>query len=176
MRRSWSRVVAFPAENRWPFRLHATYEESDRSDSSIYVKKSTGNAPSRWTTLVLRPFRNDIRSQYRASESARRRSVQHRMAFRNQPVLRQSVRYEKRQHVRRLSGGCWKWAYGWSRHGRPPSRGYNPFVSLYWMTTGKTMGGLRLYPGTALLSRRSLLRLSPKAALRCAGGRKTSCD
>ena len=36
---------------------------------------------------------------------------------------------------------------------------YNPFVSLYWMTTGKTMGGLRLYPDTALLSREEALRL-----------------
>jgi predicted amidohydrolase YtcJ len=36
---------------------------------------------------------------------------------------------------------------------------YNPFVSLYWMTTGKTMGGLRLYPDPALLSREEALRL-----------------
>jgi predicted amidohydrolase YtcJ len=36
---------------------------------------------------------------------------------------------------------------------------YNPFVSLYWMTTGKTMGGLQLYPEKALLSREEALRL-----------------
>jgi predicted amidohydrolase YtcJ len=26
---------------------------------------------------------------------------------------------------------------------------YNPFVSLCWMTTGKTLGGLELYPEKA---------------------------
>jgi hypothetical protein len=36
---------------------------------------------------------------------------------------------------------------------------YNPFVSLYWMTTGKTLGGLQLYPEKALLSREEALRL-----------------
>jgi hypothetical protein len=36
---------------------------------------------------------------------------------------------------------------------------YNPFVSLYWMTTGKTLGGLALYPDKALLSREEALRL-----------------
>src|ERR1700736_3491132 len=36
---------------------------------------------------------------------------------------------------------------------------YNPFVSLYWMTTGKTLGGLGLYPENALLSREEALRL-----------------
>ncbi|HYY28486.1 MAG TPA: amidohydrolase family protein [Chthoniobacterales bacterium] len=36
---------------------------------------------------------------------------------------------------------------------------YNAFVSLYWMTTGKTMGGLQLYSGKALLSPEEALRL-----------------
>src|SRR5258708_16976813 len=36
---------------------------------------------------------------------------------------------------------------------------YNPFVSLYWMTTGKTVGGLGLYPENARLSREEALRL-----------------
>jgi predicted amidohydrolase YtcJ len=34
---------------------------------------------------------------------------------------------------------------------------YDPFVSLYWMTAGKTMGGLQLYPEKALLSREEAL-------------------
>ena len=36
---------------------------------------------------------------------------------------------------------------------------YNPFVSLYWMTTGKTLGGLELYPEKARLTREEALRL-----------------
>jgi predicted amidohydrolase YtcJ len=36
---------------------------------------------------------------------------------------------------------------------------YNPFIALYWMTTGKTVGGLDLYPENARLSREEALRL-----------------
>ena len=36
---------------------------------------------------------------------------------------------------------------------------YNPFVSLFWMTTGRTLGGLELYPEKARLSREEALRL-----------------
>ena len=36
---------------------------------------------------------------------------------------------------------------------------YNPFVSLYWMSTGKTLGGLALYTEKNRLSREEALRL-----------------
>jgi len=51
---------------------------------------------------------------------------------------------------------------------------YNPFVSLYWMTTVKTVGGLRLYPENALLSREEALRLlQSRQHLDVPGTRKT---
>ena len=36
---------------------------------------------------------------------------------------------------------------------------YNPFVGLHWLTTGKTVGGTRLYPESNCLSREEALRL-----------------
>jgi hypothetical protein len=36
---------------------------------------------------------------------------------------------------------------------------YNPWVSLYWLVTGKTVGGTALYPETNRLSRMEALRL-----------------
>ena len=36
---------------------------------------------------------------------------------------------------------------------------YNPFVSLYWLVTGKTVGGTTLYPETNRLERTEALRL-----------------
>jgi hypothetical protein len=36
---------------------------------------------------------------------------------------------------------------------------YNPWVSLAWLTTGRTVGGLRLYPDANLLDRETALRL-----------------
>src|SRR3546814_16897684 len=36
---------------------------------------------------------------------------------------------------------------------------YNPWVSLSWLVTGRTIGGLRLYPPANRLSREEALRL-----------------
>ena len=36
---------------------------------------------------------------------------------------------------------------------------YNPWVSLYWLTTGKTVGGVSIYPDQNCLSREEALRL-----------------
>src|SRR4029453_16411742 len=36
---------------------------------------------------------------------------------------------------------------------------YNPWVSLYWLTTGKTVGGGSMYPDKNRLSREEALRL-----------------
>src|SRR5438552_2841796 len=36
---------------------------------------------------------------------------------------------------------------------------YNPWVSLYWLATGKTVGGVSMYPGKDCLSREEALRL-----------------
>jgi hypothetical protein len=40
---------------------------------------------------------------------------------------------------------------------------YNPWVSLYWMVTGKTLGGLTLYPASNRLDRETALRLWTEA-------------
>ena len=66
------RVVSFLAENRWPFRLHATYEESITRFLDIFERVNQ-NAPLERSALVFRPLRNDFRSKYRASQSTRRR-------------------------------------------------------------------------------------------------------
>ncbi|MGI0089026.1 MAG: amidohydrolase family protein, partial [Nitrosopumilaceae archaeon] len=36
---------------------------------------------------------------------------------------------------------------------------YNPWISLYWLVTGKTVGGTRLYPESNRVSRMEALRL-----------------
>lgn len=40
---------------------------------------------------------------------------------------------------------------------------YNPWVSLAWLVTGKTLGGLKLYPQRNLIDRESALRLWTEA-------------
>jgi hypothetical protein len=47
---------------------------------------------------------------------------------------------------------------------------YNPWVSLYWMTTGKTVGGLKLYADADLLTRAEALRLYTVGSAWFSGG------
>jgi hypothetical protein len=41
---------------------------------------------------------------------------------------------------------------------------FNPFVSLHWLVTGKTVGGLELYPQKNLIDRVTALRLYTKGS------------
>jgi hypothetical protein len=36
---------------------------------------------------------------------------------------------------------------------------YNPWVGIYWLVTGKTVGGMRLYPSARRINRETALRL-----------------
>jgi len=56
-------VVRLLAERRWPWRLHATYDETISRALDVY-ERSTATLPRR-TALVLRSLRNDLGSQYR---------------------------------------------------------------------------------------------------------------
>ena len=48
---------------------------------------------------------------------------------------------------------------GRGRDRRDAGASYNPWVSLYWLVSGKTVGGLALYPAANRLDRATALRL-----------------
>ena len=152
------RVVRFLAENRWPFRLHATYEESIGRFLNIFEKVNR-DAPLdglHWFFDHCETITDRNIERVRALGGGI--AVQHRMAYQGEYFV---DRYgekaaQRTPPLRRML-----------EMGVPVGAGtdatrvasYNPFVSLYWMTTGKTVGGLRLYPDAALLSREEALRL-----------------
>ena len=61
---------------------------------------------------------------------------------------------------RRRSPGCWSKGVKVSA-GTDATRvaSYNPWVSLAWLVTGKTVGGLRIYPQRNCLDRETALRM-----------------
>ena len=65
-------VIRLLAENRWPWRLHATYDETIGRALDVFEKVNR-DMPLRRPPLVLRPCRDDQRSQYRSHRGARRR-------------------------------------------------------------------------------------------------------
>ncbi|HLM75367.1 MAG TPA: amidohydrolase, partial [Polyangiaceae bacterium] len=152
------RVVRFLAENRWPFRLHATYDESIARFLAIFekVNRDVPLEGLQWFFDHCETISD--RNIERVKALGGGIAVQHRMAFQGEYFV---DRYgagaaERTPPLRRML-----------EMGVPVGAGtdatrvasYNPFVSLYWMTTGKTLGGLSLYPEKARLTREEALRL-----------------
>jgi predicted amidohydrolase YtcJ len=151
-------VVRFLAENRWPFRLHATYNDSITRFLDIFEKVNRD-----FPLVGLHWFFDHCetiadRNIERVKALGGGIAVQHRMAFQGEYFVdRYGARAaERTPPIRRML-----------EMGVPVGAGtdatrvasYNPFVSLFWMTTGKTLGGLELYPEKARLTREEALRL-----------------
>jgi predicted amidohydrolase YtcJ len=70
----------------------------------------------------------------------------------------------RRRRRRRQSNACWKWACPSAPARMPRVASYNPWVALYWLTQGKTLGGLTLSPERNRLDRETALRLWTKGS------------
>ena len=131
------------AENRWPFRLHATYDES----IAPLPRRLRGGQPRRAVrraALVLRPRRDDHRPQPGADQGAgrrHRRAAPHGLPGR---ILRRPLRRRRARAHAADPAHAARWASRSAPAPTPPaSPSYNPWVSLYWLVTGKTVGGSR---------------------------------
>jgi len=152
------RVVSFLAQNRWPFRLHATYDESISRFLTIFEKVNR-DAPLEglhWFFDHCETISDANIERIKALGGGI--AIQHRMAFQGEYFVDRygAKAAERTPPLRRML-----------EMGVPVGAGtdatrvasYNPFVSLYWMTTGKTLGGLTLYSEKARLTREEALRL-----------------
>lgn len=151
-------VVRLLAENRWPFRLHATYNESIERFLNVFEKVNRDV-----------PF-NGIHWFFDHAETITDRNiertvalgggiaVQHRMAFQGEYFVDRygEAGAKRTPPIRRmLELGTNVGA------GTDATRvaSFNPFISLYWLVSGKTVGGLALYDDSNRMSREEALRL-----------------
>lgn len=151
-------VVSLLAQNRWPFRLHATYDESITRALNIYeeVHRETPLTGLHW--FIDHAETISQRNMDRIAALGGGIAIQHRMAFQGEYFRdRYGADETKRTPpVRQML-----------RTGLPVGAGtdatrvasYNPFVSLYWLVTGKTVGGLSMYDDENRLDRMEALRL-----------------
>jgi predicted amidohydrolase YtcJ len=151
-------VIRHLAENRWPFRLHATYNETIEQALNVYeeVNREIPFDGLHWFFDHCETITD--RNIERVKALGGGIAVQNRMAFQGEYFVdRYGVQQAKRTPpIRRML-----------EMGVPVGAGtdatrvssYNPYLSLYWLITGKTIGGLGLYPEENRLDRAEALKL-----------------
>ena len=151
-------VVQYLAENRWPFRMHATYNETISRALDVYeaVNRETPFEGLHWFFDHCETITD--RNLERVKAMGGGIAVQNRMAFQGEYfVERYGAQQAKRTPpIRRML-----------EMGIPVGAGtdatrvssYNPFLSLYWLITGKTVGGLTLYTEENQFDRGEALKL-----------------
>ncbi|MGN6579692.1 MAG: amidohydrolase [Bordetella sp.] len=151
-------VVRILAQNRWPWRLHATYDETISRALDVYekVNQDTPLAGINWFFDHAETISD--KSIDRIAALGGGIAVQHRMAYQGEYfVERYGARAaEASPPFKRILERGVKISAGTDAT-RVAS--YNPWVSLSWMVTGKTLGGLQLYPQRNLLDRETALRM-----------------
>ncbi|MFT7772130.1 amidohydrolase [Roseateles sp.] len=151
-------VVRILAQNRWPWRMHATYDETISRALDVFekVNRDTPLAGLNWFFDHAETISE--RSLERVAALGGGVAVQHRMAYQGEYfVERYGARAaEATPPVKRMLEMGVKTSAGTDAT-RVAS--YNPWVSLSWLITGKTVGGLQITPQRNLLDRETALRM-----------------
>jgi predicted amidohydrolase YtcJ len=151
-------VVSLLAQKRWPFRLHATYDESITRALNVYeeVNREVPLQGLHW--FIDHAETISQRNMDRIAALGGGIAIQHRMAFQGEYFQDRygSAATKRTPPIQEML-----------RTGLPVGAGtdatrvatYNPFVSLYWLVTGKTVGGLSMYDQDHRFDRMEALRL-----------------
>jgi predicted amidohydrolase YtcJ len=151
-------VVRVLAENRWPFRLHATYDETITRALDVFEKVNRDVPLSGINWLIDRAETIGDRNIERIAKLGGGIAIQHRMAYQGEYFV---ARYGARAAeatppvAKMLAMGVPV------RAGTDATRvaSYNPWVALSWLVTGRTVGGMTITPPQKRLDRATALRL-----------------
>jgi len=151
-------VVRHLVEHRWPFRLHATYDETITRALNVYeeVNREVPFGGLHWFFDHCETISD--RNVERIKALGGGIAIQDRMAFQGEYFVDRYGAGQARRTppIRQMLAA-----------GVPVGAGtdatrvssYNPFVALHWLITGKTVGGTSLYPESNRLDRAEALRL-----------------
>jgi predicted amidohydrolase YtcJ len=151
-------VIRVLAANRWPWRLHATYDETISRALDVYEKVNREIPFEGLHWFFDHAETISERSIDRIAALGGGVAVQHRMAYQGEYfVERYGLRAaESTPPVARMLAKGVRTSAGTDAT-RVAS--YNPWVSLAWLVTGKTVAGLTLYPRSNRLDRGTALRM-----------------
>jgi predicted amidohydrolase YtcJ len=157
------RVVRLLAEHRWPFRLHATYDETIRRALDVFERVNRDVPFNGLHWIIDHAETITPHSMDRLKALGGGIAIQHRMAFQGEYFVDRygTKAAESTPPIARML-----------ERGIPVGAGtdatrvasYNPWIALSWLVTGRTVGGLRLYPPETRLDRTTALRLWTKGS------------
>ncbi|WFB10892.1 amidohydrolase [Streptomyces sp. LX-29] len=160
-------VLGFLRDRGWPFRLHATYDESITRFLSVIERVYGPDGPGVPFILDHAETIGDATLD-RVARLGGAIAVQHRMAFQGEAFQqRYGARAARRTPpvARMLRAGV---PVGLGTDATRVA-GDNPWIALYWLATGRTVGGRRLYGGDNILEREAALRLMTQGSARLSG-------
>jgi predicted amidohydrolase YtcJ len=151
-------VVRILVQNRWPWRLHATYDETIRRALDVYerVNRDIPFEGLHWFFDHAETISDASIDRIAALGGGI--AIQHRMAYQGEYFVERygAKAAEQTPPVARMLAKGVRVSAGTDAT-RVAS--YNPWVSLAWLVTGRTVGGLQLYPQRNCLDREAALRL-----------------
>ena len=159
-------AVGLLTEHGWPFRLHATYDETIRMDLAVLERTGAFPGGVRWILDHAETISPESIDRVAALGGAI--SVQHRMAYQGREFAERHGRARAAQSppVKGMLARGLTVAAGTDA---PRVSTYNPWAVLEWLVLGRTVGGLQLYGPDNLLDRETALRLYTKAGAELAG-------
>jgi predicted amidohydrolase YtcJ len=151
-------VVRVLAENRWPWRLHATYDETISRALDVFEKVNQDVPLEGLNWFFDHAETISDQSIDRIAALGGGIAVQHRMAFQGEYFVERygNGAAEATPPIARMLEKGGKVSAGTDAT-RVAS--YNPWVSLAWMITGRTVGGMQIYPRRNCLDRETALRM-----------------
>ncbi len=150
-------VVRLLAAERWPFRVHATYNQTIERFLTIFERVNQDIPLDRLNWLIDHAETITPKNIERIMKLGGGIAVQHRMAYQGEYFIRRygtSAAATSPPLRRILEMGV---PIGGGTDATRVS-GYNPWVALYWLTTGRTVGGTLLYGESNRLDRMEALR------------------
>lgn len=158
MEKNMKEVVSLLVKKRWPFRIHATYDESISRDLDVIevVNKETPLNGLPWFFDHAETISEGNMQRIKALGGGI--AVQHRMAYQGESFIH---RYGKNKALatppvkRMLELGL---PVGLGTDGTRVAS-YNPWIALYWITTGKTIGGTQVMAKENIIDRKTALQL-----------------
>jgi len=151
-------VVSTLVKNKWPFRIHATYNETITRFLNV-IEEVNKETPLKGLTWFFDHAETiTVENLKRVKNLGGGIAIQHRMAFQGESFIK---RYGKKAAENTPP------VKDMIEMGIPVGMGsdatrvssYNPWIGLYWLSTGKTVGGTKHQGDRNILDRATALKL-----------------